>query len=48
MTDNISRITDVLIKNYKTNFKPNEISPILRGLLSENKDKKFIVYWLNI
>ena len=31
------------IKNYKTNFEPDEISPILRGLLSENKDKKFIV-----
>ena len=31
------------IKNYKTNFRPDEISPILRGLLSENKDKKFIV-----
>ncbi len=31
------------IKNYKTKFKPNEIAPVLRGLLSENKDKKFIV-----
>ena len=31
------------IKKYKINFKPHEISPILRGLLSENKDLKFIV-----
>jgi len=31
------------IKNYKTKFSPYEIAPILRGLLSENKDQKFIV-----
>ena len=31
------------IKKYKTNFNPHEIAPILRGLLSENKDQKFIV-----
>ena len=31
------------IKNYKIKFDPFEIAPILRGLLSENKDKKFIV-----
>ncbi len=31
------------IKNYKTKFNPYEIAPILRGLLSENKDQKFIV-----
>ena len=31
------------IKNYKTKFSAYEIAPILRGLLSENKDQKFIV-----
>ncbi len=31
------------IKSYKTKFNPYEIAPILRGLLSENKDQKFIV-----
>ena len=31
------------IKNYNLKFKPNEIAPILRGLLSENKDQKFIL-----
>ena len=31
------------INKYKTKFSPYEISPILRGLLSENKDQKFIV-----
>ncbi len=31
------------IKKFKTQFSPYEIAPILRGLLSENKDKKFIV-----
>ena len=31
------------IKNYKTKFNPYEIAPVLRGLLSENKDDKFIV-----
>jgi len=31
------------IKSYKTKFEPHEIAPILRGLLSENKDQKFIV-----
>ena len=31
------------IKKFKTNFRPHEIAPILRGLLSENKDQKFII-----
>ncbi len=31
------------IKNYSTKFKPHEIAPILRGLLSEKKDQKFIL-----
>ena len=31
------------IKNYNLKFKPHEIAPILRGLLSENKDQKFIL-----
>ncbi len=31
------------INSYKTKFDPYEIAPILRGLLSENKDQKFIV-----
>ena len=31
------------IKNYNFKFKPHEIAPILRGLLSENKDRKFIL-----
>ena len=31
------------IRNYKTKFSPYEISPILRGLLSDNKEQKFIV-----
>ena len=31
------------IKNYSTKFKPHEIAPILRGLLSENKDQKVIL-----
>ncbi len=31
------------IRNFNTQFKPNEIAPILRGLLSENKDQKFIL-----
>ena len=31
------------IKNYNFKFKPHEIAPILRGLLSENKDHKFIL-----
>jgi len=31
------------IKKYKNKFKPNDIAPILRGLLSENKDQKFII-----
>ena len=36
------------IKKYNTQFKPHEIAPILRGMLSENKDQKFILnYRLN-
>ena len=31
------------IKKFKTKFNPYEIAPILRGLLSENKDQKFII-----
>ena len=31
------------IENLNLNFKANEIAPILRGLLSENKDNKFIL-----
>ncbi|MDC3174518.1 bifunctional aldolase/short-chain dehydrogenase [Candidatus Pelagibacter sp.] len=31
------------INNYNFRFKPHEIAPILRGLLSENKDQKFIL-----
>jgi len=31
------------IKNYSTKFDVHEIAPIIRGLLSENKDQKFIV-----
>ncbi len=31
------------IKNLNLKFKPNEIAPILRGLLSENKDNKFVL-----
>jgi len=31
------------IKNFNTKFKPHEIAPILRGLLSEKKDQKFIL-----
>ena len=31
------------IKNYPTNFSVYEAAPIIRGLLSENKDQKFIV-----
>jgi len=31
------------IRNYNFKFKPYEIAPILRGLLSENKDQKFIL-----
>ncbi len=36
------------IKNYSTKFKAHEISPIIRGLSSNNNDQKFIVnYRLN-
>jgi len=31
------------IKNYSTRFSIHEVAPIIRGLLSENKDQKFIV-----
>ena len=31
------------IRNFRTRLRPNEIAPILRGLLSENKDQKFIL-----
>ena len=36
------------IKNFSTKFDVNEVAPIIRGLLSENKDQKFVVnYRLN-
>ena len=36
------------IKKFKTKFNPHEIAPIIRGLLSENKDQKFVInYRLN-
>ena len=36
------------IKKFNTKFNPHEIAPIIRGLLSENKDQKFIInYRLN-
>ena len=36
------------IKNFSTRFNAHEIAPILRGLLSNNKDQKFVVnYRLN-
>ena len=31
------------IKKYTTKFSPHEIAPVIRGLLSKNKDQKFIV-----
>ncbi len=31
------------IKSFSTKFSPHEIAPIIRGLLSENKEHKFIV-----
>ena len=31
------------IKSYSTKFGVHEIAPVIRGLLSENKDQKFIV-----
>ena len=31
------------IKKYNTKFSPHEIAPVIRGLLSKNKDQKFIV-----
>ena len=31
------------IKKYNTGFKPYEVAPILRGLLSETKNQKFIL-----
>ena len=35
------------IKKFNTQFKPHEIAPILRGLLSENKDQigQFTIQW---
>ena len=36
------------IKKFTTNFNPHEVAPIIRGLLSENKDQKFVInYRLN-
>ena len=31
------------IKRYNLKFNPDEVAPIIRGLLSENKDQKFII-----
>ena len=31
------------INNFSTKFTPSEIAPVIRGLLSENKDQKFVV-----
>jgi len=36
------------IKKFTTKFNPDEIAPIIRGLLSENRDQKFVInYRLN-
>jgi len=36
------------IKKFNTKFNPHEIAPIIRGLLSEDKDEKFVInYRLN-
>jgi len=36
------------IKKFSTKFNPYEVAPIIRGLLSENKDQKFVInYRLN-
>jgi len=36
------------IKKFNTKFNPHEVAPIIRGLLSENKDQKFVInYRLN-
>jgi len=36
------------IKKFSTKFEPSEIAPIIRGLLSENNDQKFVInYRLN-
>ena len=36
------------IKEFSTKFKPHDIAPIIRGLLSDDKDQKFVVnYRLN-
>ncbi len=36
------------IKKFSTKFNPHEIAPIIRGLLSQNKDQKFVInYRLN-
>jgi rhamnose utilization protein RhaD (predicted bifunctional aldolase and dehydrogenase)/NAD(P)-dependent dehydrogenase (short-subunit alcohol dehydrogenase family) len=36
------------IKNFSTKFDAHEIAPVIRGLLSKNKDQKFVVnYRLN-
>jgi len=38
----------IQIKNFSTKFDAHEIAPIIRGLLSNNKDQKFVVnYRLN-
>ncbi len=36
------------IKKFSTKFNPHDVAPIIRGLLSENKDQKFVInYRLN-
>ena len=38
----------IQIKKFSTKFNPHEIAPIIRGLLSENRDQKFVInYRLN-
>ena len=31
------------IKKFSTNFTVHEVAPVIRGLLSENKEEKFIL-----
>ena len=31
------------IKKFSTKFNTHEVAPIIRGLLSENKDQKFVI-----
>ena len=40
---NLSQKKIKQIKNYSTKFSSHEVAPLIRGLLSENKDQKFIL-----